>query len=174
MFKRDVEKTKFHDENGQYRKLPINWFKVLIALISIVIVITLIVSIWGWGAGGFKFLKMKNEAKDVYEIVYVNHDVDKYLNETSAIIEPEVEEMLIETSSKLSSQDYSYSKKSYAVEISLKTNRNDCWIAVTDKTRTKNDNPDHNKPEPTVFIHEIFEKNTLFIKEVKDVYDFYG
>lgn len=170
MSNRPELKSKFKDEKGDYRKLPINWSKIVIVWIVIILVIGIAVAIWGWGIGGFKYLKGKRFANDLYENIYVDHNYDLYMENHDDEFSTEAKTTLKQTNDLLTERDYTYSKNNI-VEISNKVNRNDVWLAVTDKNVSQDVVYSDEQPMPTVFIHETFTKDGLFITGVTKVYE---
>ncbi len=169
----EVEQANpYQDEFGQYKGGSIDWWKLAKVWSVIIAVVIVIVLIWGYLIGGFKFLEMRGEAKDMYETVFVEHDAKKYLDNTDAVWDSQAETLLYDTADKLENDNYTYSDKSYVVEISKKNSKNDCWIAITDKTRTLTDPEEW--PNSTIFVHEEFIDGELNITEIKDVYKSYG
>lgn len=163
------EHNRFHDENGNYRKQDINWMKVIISTVIALFIIGSIVAFWGWGLGGFSWGKMRKEAELLYETVYVNHDIEQYTEDTNAIWTDDAYTQLVKTNDKLTTNDYHFSSKSYVVEISKKTTRNDCWISITDKTILVDDIEDGD-PMPTIFVHQEIIDGQLNITGLTDVY----
>ncbi len=166
----DESTSKFIDENGEYKPGKLNWIKITTVTSIVIAVILIIVSIWGFVFGGFKFLKMKKEAELLYETVYVSNDIDSYKSETKAIWDDGALEILENTNDSLINDEITYSDKSYITEISNKKNNNDCWIAVTDKTRSELDNEEA-LTSPTIFVHEEIIDGVLHITELEDVYE---
>lgn len=163
-------KSKFKDEKGNYRKLPINWTKIILVWLVIILVVGIVISIWGWGIGGFKYLKGKRFANDLYENIYVEHNYDEYMKKHDDEFSTEAQKTLKLTNDLLTEREYSYSKNNI-VEISNKINRNDFWLAVTDKTVSPDVIYSEDQPMPTVFIHETFEGGEIYVTGVTKVYE---
>lgn len=168
--KSDKTLNPFVDENGEYKKQRIDWWRIAKIITILVVVLGTIYLIWAFAFGGQKFLRMKNEASLMYETVFHDNDIDKYEEETKAEWTSEAWSELESINDELISKDFSYGKP-YVVEISLENSKSDCWIAITDKTRTITDDPDDVKPMKSLFVHEVIEEGDLTITEIKDPYD---
>ncbi len=169
---KSIEKDNiFQDENGQYKKNSIKWVKVAISLTIVIVVIISIILTWGYGFGGFSFSKFKNESENIYKQIYVEHNSQEYFENTNSVWTEEAKQQVLLSEQELKENNYSYSEKSYAVESSKKVSNNEYYIAITDKTRTKNDDPDNVKPSPTIFIHEKMIDGKINILDTYDVYE---
>lgn len=168
--KSDKIHNPFLDENGDYRKQRIDWWRITKIITIIVVIIGSIYIIWAFVFGGQKFLRMKKEASLMYETVFHDNDIDKYEEKTKAEWSDEAWSDLKSINDELVRKNFSYGKP-FVVEISLKNNKSDCWIAITDKTRTITDDPDNEKPMQSVFVHEVIKEGNLKITEIIDPYD---
>ncbi len=168
---RKTNANKFTDSDGNYQKQAINWKKIFIFISIFFSVCLCLYLIWGIGFGGNKYLKMNKEAKLMYETVFAENDIDNYKEKTNAKWEEDSWSQLEDINSELVEKDYSYNKKAYVVEISNKISKNDCWIAITDKSRTADDNPDGEKPSQTIFVHHEIVDGTIIVTDIKDPYE---
>lgn len=166
----NTEHNPFVDSEGNYRKQGINWWRIVKIVTILVIVVGSIYLIWAFTFGGQKFLRMKDEASLMYETVLCDNDIDEYKEKTDAEWSNEAWDQLESINDELISKDYSYGKP-FIVEISLKNSNSDCWIAITDKTRTATDDEEGVKPSKSVFVHEVIDGGNLKITEMIDPYD---